>query len=216
MVDGEPRFSAAHVYQLISKSRRTLRESRLPRSGHVEASDVHARMVRQHSMEDVHVVRDDGTSGRVLADANSCRIVVEFDDGEAVVVPSTALVAQADGTRRLAAGVSPATAVEREVIIPLIAEELTVEKERVARERRPANRAVSVNPDLFKERSFEMVEIDEIAKVGKSARVVDCTSAMTSPRVSHSAAVHGPPWKRIHVGSGRRRTPERGRRTRPP
>jgi uncharacterized protein (TIGR02271 family) len=40
-------------------------------------------------------------------------------------------------------------------------------------QRRPANRQVSVNPDLFKERSFEMVEIDEIAKVGKTARVVE-------------------------------------------
>src|SRR5262245_38171962 len=29
--------------------------------------------------------------------------------------------------------------------------------------RRPANRAVTVSPDLFKERSFEMVEMDEIA-----------------------------------------------------
>lgn len=39
--------------------------------------------------------------------------------------------------------------------------------------RRPANRAVSINPDLFKERSFEMVEMDEIAKVGKTARVIE-------------------------------------------
>ncbi len=40
-------------------------------------------------------------------------------------------------------------------------------------QRRPANRAVTVNPDLFKERSFEMVEMDEIAKVGKTARVIE-------------------------------------------
>jgi uncharacterized protein (TIGR02271 family) len=39
--------------------------------------------------------------------------------------------------------------------------------------RRPASRAVTVNPDLFKERSFEMVEMDEIAKVGKTARVIE-------------------------------------------
>ena len=39
--------------------------------------------------------------------------------------------------------------------------------------RRPANRAVTINPDLFKERSFEMVEMDEIAKVGKTARVIE-------------------------------------------
>jgi uncharacterized protein (TIGR02271 family) len=40
-------------------------------------------------------------------------------------------------------------------------------------QRRPVNRTVRANPDLFKERSFEMVEMDEIAKVGKTARVVE-------------------------------------------
>jgi uncharacterized protein (TIGR02271 family) len=40
-------------------------------------------------------------------------------------------------------------------------------------QRRPVSRAVQINPDLFKERSFEMVEMDEIAKVGKTARVVE-------------------------------------------
>jgi uncharacterized protein (TIGR02271 family) len=39
--------------------------------------------------------------------------------------------------------------------------------------RRPVNRSVTANPELFKERSFEMVEMDEIAKVGKTARVVE-------------------------------------------
>jgi uncharacterized protein (TIGR02271 family) len=40
-------------------------------------------------------------------------------------------------------------------------------------QRRPVNRNVTINPDLFKERSYEMVEIDEIAKVSKTARVVE-------------------------------------------
>lgn len=39
--------------------------------------------------------------------------------------------------------------------------------------RRPVNRSVTANPELFKERSFEMIEMDEIAKVGKTARVVE-------------------------------------------
>jgi len=39
--------------------------------------------------------------------------------------------------------------------------------------RRPINRTVAANPDLFKERSFELVEVDEIAKVGKTARVIE-------------------------------------------
>ena len=44
---------------------------------------------------------------------------------------------------------------------------------RIRVQRRPVNRAVTINPDLFKERSFEMVEMDEIAKVGKTARVIE-------------------------------------------
>jgi uncharacterized protein (TIGR02271 family) len=39
--------------------------------------------------------------------------------------------------------------------------------------RRPVNRAVAISPDLFQERSFEMVEVDEIALVSKTARVVE-------------------------------------------
>lgn len=39
--------------------------------------------------------------------------------------------------------------------------------------RRPVNRRVSINPDMFKQKSYEMVEIDEIAKVQKTARVVE-------------------------------------------
>jgi uncharacterized protein (TIGR02271 family) len=40
-------------------------------------------------------------------------------------------------------------------------------------QRRPVNRPVTVDPDLFKSRSYEMVEVDEIAKVGKTARVIE-------------------------------------------
>ena len=38
---------------------------------------------------------------------------------------------------------------------------------------RPDNRNVQIDPNLFKERSYEMVEMDEIAKVSKTARVVE-------------------------------------------
>jgi uncharacterized protein (TIGR02271 family) len=40
-------------------------------------------------------------------------------------------------------------------------------------QRRPVNKTVAVNPNLFTARSFEMVEMDEIAKVTKTARVVE-------------------------------------------
>ncbi len=40
-------------------------------------------------------------------------------------------------------------------------------------QRRPVNRDVAINADLFKEKSYEMVEMDEIAQVSKTARVVE-------------------------------------------
>jgi uncharacterized protein (TIGR02271 family) len=57
---------------------------------------------------------------------------------------------------------------EREVAqnVPLRDETLRVQ-------RRPVNRAVNVDPEIFKPRSFEMVEMDEVAKVKKTAHVVE-------------------------------------------
>src|SRR5262245_24524147 len=54
-----------------------------------------------------------------------------------------------------------------------VAQDIALRDETLKVQRRPVNRAVTINPDLFKERSFEMVEMDEIAKVGKTARVVE-------------------------------------------
>jgi uncharacterized protein (TIGR02271 family) len=54
-----------------------------------------------------------------------------------------------------------------------VSQDVSLRDETIRVQRRPANRSVQINPDLFKERSFEMVEVDEIAKVGKTARVVE-------------------------------------------
>jgi uncharacterized protein (TIGR02271 family) len=117
-------------------------------------------------MKNVQVVRDDGTSGRVLADANSGRVIVEFDDGEVVVVPSEALVPQTDGTQRLPAhakDVSHTTSGEREVVIPVIAEELTVEKARVARGRVRVNKRVETSDEIVQTPTIqEEVRVDRI------------------------------------------------------
>ena len=50
---------------------------------------------------------------------------------------------------------------------------VALKDETIRVQRRPVNRTVSIDPDLFKARSFEMVEMDEIAKVKKTARVVE-------------------------------------------
>jgi uncharacterized protein (TIGR02271 family) len=54
-----------------------------------------------------------------------------------------------------------------------VTRDVSLRDETLRVQRRPANRTVAINPDLFKERSVEMVEVDEIAKVGKTARVIE-------------------------------------------
>jgi uncharacterized protein (TIGR02271 family) len=54
-----------------------------------------------------------------------------------------------------------------------VQQNVALRDETIRVQRRPVNRAVAASPDLFKERSFEMVERDEIARVGKTARVVE-------------------------------------------
>jgi hypothetical protein len=54
-----------------------------------------------------------------------------------------------------------------------VQQEVRLRDETLRVRRRPVNRSVKANPDLFRERSFVMVEMDEIAKVGKTARVVE-------------------------------------------
>ena len=48
-----------------------------------------------------------------------------------------------------------------------VQQDVSLRDETLRVERRPVNRSVKIDPNLFKERSFEMVEMDEIAKVGK-------------------------------------------------
>jgi len=54
-----------------------------------------------------------------------------------------------------------------------VAQNVRLKDETLRVQRRPVGRAVEINPDLFKPRSFEMVETDEIAQVKKTARVVE-------------------------------------------
>ncbi|WP_448603125.1 YsnF/AvaK domain-containing protein [Thermoleptolyngbya sp.] len=54
-----------------------------------------------------------------------------------------------------------------------VSQDVALRDETLRVSRRPVNRQVEIRPDLFQERSFEMVEMDEIALVGKTARVVE-------------------------------------------
>lgn len=101
-------------------------------------------------MQGVSVVRDDGMRGAVVADKKPGQLVVEFSDGSRVVVPPEALVPQRDGTFSLSRGKIDRedTAEPEEVVIPVIAEELTVEKQRVARGKVRVNKRIETREEV--------------------------------------------------------------------
>jgi uncharacterized protein (TIGR02271 family) len=84
-------------------------------------------------MQGVSVVREDGTSGTVVADAQEGLLVVEFKDGSRVSVTPEALLRQGDGSYRLTRVSERRGAEAEEVVIPVVAEELIIETHRVAR-----------------------------------------------------------------------------------
>src|SRR5262245_18627137 len=82
------------------------------------------------------VIREDGVRGSVVAGSEAGRVIVVFDDGTRADVDRDALLPQGDGTYRLIQ--SPASRAEPEaadIVIPVVAEELTVDTEQVARSR---------------------------------------------------------------------------------
>ena len=94
-------------------------------------------------MEAVQVMWDDGQQGTVVqritkAEATP-QLVIAFADGSHLVVPEDVLVAQPDGTYHLRLNQSAlkesvtALGADEPLVIPVVAEELTVEKRQVTR-----------------------------------------------------------------------------------
>jgi len=54
-----------------------------------------------------------------------------------------------------------------------VTQNVALRDETIRVQRRPVNRTVAISDDLFKDRSYEMIEMDEIALVSKTARVVE-------------------------------------------
>jgi uncharacterized protein (TIGR02271 family) len=95
-------------------------------------------------METIQVMRDDGQRGTVvqrLATAEAVpQLVIAFADGSRLVVPEDVLVAQPDGTYHLrlrdtTLGTQGAvvSVADEPLVVPVVAEELSVEKRRVIR-----------------------------------------------------------------------------------
>jgi len=86
-------------------------------------------------MQGASVVRDDGARGQVVAEERPGQFLVEFTDGSRFVVSAQAMVRQSDGSYRVGPGSHLQDPESAEVTIPVVAEELTVEKYKVARAR---------------------------------------------------------------------------------
>jgi uncharacterized protein (TIGR02271 family) len=88
-------------------------------------------------MQGVSIVREDGARGTVVAEEPAGRLVVEFADGARVIVAADALIPQNDRSYRLpaSAGHLAGGVATEELVIPVVAEELTVDIGRVARAR---------------------------------------------------------------------------------
>jgi uncharacterized protein (TIGR02271 family) len=95
-------------------------------------------------MEAVQVMRDDGQQGTVVQRITTAeaapQLVIAFADGSQLVVPEDVLIAQPDGTYHLRLNqtalvkeVTKASGVDEPLVVPVVAEELTVEKRQVTR-----------------------------------------------------------------------------------
>src|SRR5262245_53080473 len=89
-------------------------------------------------MHGASVLRSDGARGTVVGRSEPGQVLVEFDDGSRIAVAQDALVRKGDGAYALSSHVSDAerpTADSNEIVIPVIAEEVTVDTHTVARGR---------------------------------------------------------------------------------
>jgi uncharacterized protein (TIGR02271 family) len=117
-------------------------------------------------MQGVSVVRDDGTRGKIVADDGEGWLVVEFNDGSRFGISAKALIQEQDGTYRFSLHAPPLrgeAAGSEEMIIPVIAEELTVEKERVAKAKVRVHKRVESHEELANiPRTREEVTVERV------------------------------------------------------
>ncbi len=90
----------------------------------------------QQDLLNAPVLRDDGVRGIIVAGDTPDQFIVKFDDGKILSVAPDALVHQGDGSYRLtkrATGLLGTVDQTDQVVIPVVAEELIVEKEQIVR-----------------------------------------------------------------------------------
>jgi len=162
-------------------------------------------------MRNAAVVRDDGTRGSVVADEDPGRLVVQFDDGSRLDIAREALVRQDDGSYRLTNPSDSAQAVSRELVIPVIAEELTVETHRVDRGRVRVNKRIESHeevvdtPLVHEEVVVERVPMNTLVE-GEAPAIRDEDGVLIIPLVEEVTVVEKRLLLREEVRVSRHRT----------
>lgn len=97
-------------------------------------------------MQGASVIRDDGTRGKVVPGDQPGELAVEFTDGSRLTLIQDRLTPLADGTYRLSPELSGRE--HEELVIPVVAEELTVDTVKVARSRVRVNKRVETREEV--------------------------------------------------------------------
>jgi uncharacterized protein (TIGR02271 family) len=104
------------------------------------------------AFEDVTIIRDDGTRGKVLDKVVSgdhvTRLMLEFEDGARVIVPSQDLIAEEDGTYRLHVVTGATASSADDVVIPVVTEKIEVTTDRVARGKVQLHKRVETHDEV--------------------------------------------------------------------
>jgi hypothetical protein len=171
------------------------------------------------------VVRDDGQSGTVVERTSTAgegaQLVVAFADGSRFSVPEAALVARPDGTYQvgLKDGIRIAQApagsgASEELVVPVVAEELSVKKRQVVRgsvrvrTRVETREEVIDEPLLHGEVAVERVSVNKLFEgAAPTAREEEGVLVGTVPQPGL-----GRSSRLTRGGCGRRRTPAPGKK----
>jgi len=115
-------------------------------------------------MKGISVIRDDGLRGTVV-DVRGDGLVVDFENGSQSVINPETLIHQEDGTYRLSlSGLETSYfSREEELVIPVIEEEFTVEKQRIERAKVTVNKRVETRDEtVYTPTSTEEVVVEHI------------------------------------------------------
>ncbi len=171
-------------------------------------------------MGNAAVVREDGTRGVVVASDDRGQLIVGFDDDTRLVVPPHALRRQDDGTYRLSESdrLERAGGDAQEIVIPVVAEELTVEKELVDRGKvRVTTRVESHEETVETPVVREEIIVEHVTRntlvEGPSPQVRDEDGVLVIPLLEEVTIVEKRLVLREEVRVSRRRTTTSGQQT---